>query len=172
MDAQRPQIRPVRAGDAGSIGSFYTGLTPESRRTRFLGACRSISDLQAQRFARADERGASGWLALDAQGTVVGHLCLEPLDPLDPLGEGVEEIAVAVAEDWRSRGLGRALLDAAIASARHRGVRAFEATMLTGNHPIHALLEHAGLPWTCRALEPGIETIRIDLRREAVQGAA
>lgn len=169
MEAQRPQIRPVRAGDARAIAGFYARLTPESRRTRFLGACRSISDLQAERFARAGEHGASGWLALDAQGTVVGHLCLEPLDPR---GERVEEIAVAVAEDWRNRGLGHALLDAAITSARHRGVHALEATMLTGNHPIHALLEHTGLPWTCRALEPGSETIRIDLRREAVLGAA
>ena len=100
---------------------------------------------------------------------MVGHLCL---DRLEPVGEHVEEIAVAVAEDWRGRGLGRALLEAAIASARHAGVRALEATMLTGNHPIHALLEHAGLPWTCRALEPGCETIRIDLGREAVPGAA
>jgi GNAT superfamily N-acetyltransferase len=169
MDAQRPQVRPVRAADAAAITAFYAGLTPESRRTRFLGACRSISDLQAARFARAAERGASGWLALDRDGTVVAHLCLEPLDPP---GDRVEEIAVAVAEPLRGRGLGRALLDVAIASARRRGVRALEATMLTGNHPIHALLEHAGLPWTCRALEPGSETIRIDLRREAGLGAA
>ena len=169
MDAQRPQVRPVRADDAGAIADFYARLTPESRRTRFLGACRSITDLQAQRFARAAEHGASGWLALDAEGMVVGHLCLEPLEAR---GERVEEVAVAVAEDWRGRGLGRTLLDAAIASARRRGVNALEATMLTGNHPIHALLEHAGLPWTCRALEPGSETIRIDLRREAVLGAA
>jgi len=169
MDAQRPQVRPVRPGDAGPIADFYARLTPESRRTRFLGSCRSISDLQAQRFARPGDRGASGWVALDANGTLIGHLCLEPLDPRR---ERVEEIAVAVAEDWRHHGLGRTLLDAAITSARHRGVQALEATMLTGNHPIHALLEHAGLPWTCRALEPGSETIRIDLRREAVLGAA
>lgn len=169
MEAQRPQIRSVRPGDARAISGFYARLTPESRRTRFLGACRSISDRQAERFARAGEHGASGWLALDAQGTVVGHLCLEPLDAR---GRRVEEVAVAVAEDWRNRGLGRALLDAAIASARQRGVESLEATMLTGNHPIHALLEHTGLPWTCRALEPGSETIRIDLRRDAVLGAA
>ncbi len=169
MDAKRLRVRPVRAGDAGAIAGFYARLTPESRRTRFLGSCRSISDLQAQRFARPNDRGASGWVALDPDRMVVGHLCLEPIDPRD---ERVEEIAVAVAEDWRGRGLGRVLLDAAIASARRRGIRTLEATMLTANHPIHALLEHAGLPWTCRALEPGSETIRIDLRREAILGAA
>ena len=169
MDAQRPYLRPVRHGDGPALTAFYAALSPESRRTRFFGAVRSISDLQAQRFAHVRERGASGWVALDAAGRIVGHLCLEPMErPRDR----VEEIAVAVADDWRGRSLGRALLDAAIASAMRRGVAALEATMLTGNQPIHALLEHAGVPWTCRALEPGRETIRMELRREAFQGAA
>lgn len=169
MQIKRPRIRPVRSGDAAAIAAFYAGLTAESRRTRFFGACRTISELQAQHFARPAERGASGWVALDARGAIVAHLCLEPFGlPRDR----VEEVAVAVAEDLRGSGLGHALLDAAIASAQSRGVIALEATMLTGNHPIHALLEHAGLPWTCRALEPGSETIRMELRREAFQGAA
>lgn len=169
MQIQRPRIRTVRGDDAAAIAGFYAGLTAESRRTRFFGACRTITEVQAKHFARAAERGASGWVALDANRSIVAHLCLEPLDlPRDR----VEEVAIAVAEDWRGRGLGHTLLDAAIASARSRGVIALEATMLTGNHPIHALLEHAGLPWTCRALEPGSETIRMELRREAFQGAA
>jgi acetyltransferase len=169
MHAQRPQIRPVRAGDGPAITAFYAALSPDSRRSRFFGACRAISDLQAERFARADERGASGWVALDALGAIVAHLCLEPLDrPRDR----IEEVAVAVAEGWRGRGLGHALLAGAIASARRRGVIALEATMLTGNHPIHALLERSGLPWTCHLLEPGSESIRLELGRHAIAGAA
>lgn len=169
MDAHRPLIRPVRVGDGAGISAFYAGLSAESRRTRFFGACRTISDRQAQRFARARERGASGWLALTPAGRIVGHLCLEPLDLP---GDRVEEVAVAVAEEWRGHGLGHALLDAAIASASRRRVVALEATMLTANHPIHALLEHSGLPWTCHALDPGSESIRIELRREILHGAA
>ena len=169
MDAQRPQIRPVRPDDGPAIAALYAALSPDSRRSRFFGACRAISDLQAERFARAHERGASGWVALDAEGRILAHLCLEPLDrPRDR----IEEVGVAVAEDWHGRGVGRALLAGAIASARRRGVIALEATMLTGNHPIHALLEHSGLPWTCHALEPGSESIRLELGREAFESAA
>lgn len=169
MDASRPRIRPVRRGDGPALAAFYAALSADSRRTRFFGACRSISDLQAQRFADARERGGDGWVALDADQTIVGHLCLEPLPGR---GERIEEIAAAVADEWRGRGIGRALVDAGIASARRRGVVALEATMLTGNQAIHALLEHSGLPWTCHALEPGSEAIRLELRREAVPGAA
>jgi GNAT superfamily N-acetyltransferase len=169
MDAPRARIRNVRSYDRPAIAAFYAALSPDARRTRFFGACRSITDLQARQFAGARERGAHGWIALDADHRVVGHLCLEPLHLKR---DRVEEIAVAVADEWREHGLGHALLDVAIASARHRGIVALEATMLTGNYPIHALLEHSGLPWTCRALEPGTETIRLELRQEAFQGAA
>lgn len=169
MDDPRPSIRPVRADDGPAIAAFYAALSAEARRTRFFGACRSITDVQARQFAHARERGAHGWVAVDAEHRIIGHLCLEPLDLKR---DRVEEVAVAVADDWRGHGLGHALLDAAIASARRRGVGRLEATMLTGNHPIHALLEQSGQAWTCRALEPGIETISIELGRDAFQGAA
>ena len=169
MDAPRPLIRPVADGDADALAAFYAALSADSRRTRFFGACRSITDLQARRFAHARDRGAHGWVALDRNAQVVGHLCLEPADLQR---NRVEEIAVAVADQWQGHGLGHALVARAIESARRRGIVALEATMLTGNHPIHALLEHSGLPWTCRALEPGVEAIRLELRGEAIQGAA
>ncbi|HLE89281.1 MAG TPA: GNAT family N-acetyltransferase [Candidatus Limnocylindria bacterium] len=169
MAARRPRIRPIRRGDAPGLVAFYAALSAESRRSRFFGACRSISDLQAQRFARVRRRGGDGWVAVDPEGQIIGHVCLEPLPTRR---ERVEEIAAAVADAWRGRGIGRALVDAGIASARRRGVVALEATMLTGNQAIHALLEHSGLPWTCHALEPGSEAIRLELLGEAIPGAA
>jgi acetyltransferase len=169
MKVPQARIRHVRSYDRPAIAAFYAALSPDARRTRFFGACNAITDLQASRFARARQRGAQGWVAVDPRGRIVGHLCLEPLDLQR---DRVEEVAVAVADGWRGHGLGHALLEEAIASARRRGVIALEATMLTGNQPIHALLEHSGLPWTCRALEPGVEAIRLELRGEAAQGAA
>lgn len=170
MDATRPRLRHVRPGDGPAIAAFYAALSPESRRTRFFGACREISDAQADRFARARQRGGDGLLAISGFNRVVGHLCLEPLDA--ERNPRAEEVAIAVADEWRGRGLGRRLLDAGIASARRRGLMALEATMLTGNQPIHALLEHSGLPWSCHALEPGSELIRLQLHGAALQGAA
>ena len=95
MDPHGAQIRPVRRGDGPALSAFYAALSADSRRTRFFGACRSITDLQARQFARARERGGSGWVALDADHRIVGHLCLEPLELK---GDRVEEVAVAVAD--------------------------------------------------------------------------
>ena len=170
MHAARAHIRHVRRDDGPAIATFYAALSPESRRSRFFGTCREITDVAARRFAGARERGGDGWVAVVGRRVIVGHLCLEPLDT-ERSGR-TEEVAVAVADAWRGHGLGRRLLNTAIVSARRRGVVALEATMLTGNQPIHALLEHSGLPWSCRALEPGSESIRLELRGAALQGAA
>jgi acetyltransferase len=143
------------------LARFYAGLSDDSRHTRFFGASHGITDLQAERFARIRLRGGDGFVALDRAGQVRGHIDLEPAGSLN--GRRIEEIGVAVADDWQSHGLGRALLAAAVASARRRGIGILEAEMLTGNAAIHALLEHAGLPWTARSLEPGSELIRMDL---------
>lgn len=170
MHAARPRIRHVRRDDGPAIAAFYAALSPESRRTRFFGTFLEITDVAARRFAGARERGGDGWVAVAGRGVIIGHLCLEPL--VAERDGRVEEVAVAVADRSRGHGIGRRLLDAAIVSARRRGVVALDATMLTGNHPIHALLEHSGLPWSCHALEPGSESIRLELRGAALQGAA
>ena len=47
---------------------------------------------------------------------VIGHLCLEPSTP------GEVEMAIAVADAWHRRGVGRALLAAGIAWARRHGL--------------------------------------------------
>lgn len=154
-------IRHVRPGDGPAIADFYARLSPDSRRSRFFGSGRGLDALQAERFARARQRGGDGFLAIGADGEVIGHLCLEPIR--DQPAARVEEVAVAVTERWRGRGLGRDLLNAAIGSARRRGVGSLEATMLTSNAPIHALLEHTGLRWSGHLLEPGRESIRIEL---------
>lgn len=158
---------PQRAGPGGRRG----GVERHSRPCRLDGHYWHMDAPRPllRQFARARARGAHAWVALDGEGQIVGHLCLEPVDPQR---DHLEEIAVAVADDCQGHGLGHSLVAQAIGSAHRRGIVALEATMLTGNQPIHALLEHSGLPWTCRALEPGVESIRLELRGEVVQGAA
>jgi acetyltransferase len=158
------RIRHVVPADAPHLATFYRELSAESRRSRFLGACAGLSARQAQRLARARERGSDGLVATDREGTIVGHLCLERVDRQ---GSGIEELGVAVSDAWQRHGVGRALLAAAIASARRRGVHAFQAQMQVGNRGIHALLLHSGLPYRLRPLERGCELVRLDLDRAA-----
>ena len=156
-------VRGIRFRDANALEAFYARLAPESRALRFMGATQGISTEHAVHFATAEWRRADGYVAVErASGRIVGHLCLEPLRT------GVEEIGVAVEDRLQRRGIGRALLRAAIASARRRGIGTLEATMLAGNTGIHRLLEGAGIPWRRAPRDGGVEVITLDLAAAAV----
>jgi GNAT superfamily N-acetyltransferase len=148
------RIRRTRAADAPELGRFYVELSDESRRRRFLGFTRGLTEAQAERFCR------HGFVATVPSGSaerIVGHLSLEPIEP------HVEEVAVAVADEWQHLGIGRALYAAALQSAESRGVRRLEATMFAYNAPIRRLLTGAGRPYRISSDELGTLNLTIDL---------
>lgn len=127
------RVRRVAPGDASDLERFYAGLSAESRASRFHGGCNGISHQQADRFAAADHRLRDGFVAV-ANGQIVGHLVLERL------GDGVEELAVAVDDRFQHHGVGTLLLAAAIASARLRHVRRLVAWVRPENVAMRHLL--------------------------------
>lgn len=127
------RVRRVASGDAAELTQFYTELSADSRVLRFHGASRGISQQQAERFATVDHRRRNGFVAV-ADGRIIGHLVLEPL------GSGIEELAVAVDDRAQHHGVGTLLLAAAVASARLRDIRRIVAWAKTENGAMRHLL--------------------------------
>lgn len=158
----RVSIRPIEASDAGDLSDFYAGLSEESRRRRFLGAVRGIGADQARAFAAVDHRASDGFIAVvnaagPDDGRIVGHVCLVPD------GEGVNEVAVAVADAFQGAGIGRRLMAAAVDSARRRHVSALTLSLFADNVVMRRLALGAGLPG--RALPPscGVAGLRLEV---------
>jgi GNAT superfamily N-acetyltransferase len=155
------RIRRIGPADHDRLRAFYADLSDESRRTRFLGATSGIGDEQSDWFCCPDHSHREGFVAtIDQTATAdrfVGHACIEPDGPSSA------EIAVAVAEDARGQGIGRALVEAAVAWARRDGFVTLTATMLAANPPIQRLLTSLDLATTARSIGAGVIEIRIDL---------
>jgi acetyltransferase len=58
-------------------------------------------------------------------------------------GDGAE-FALAVADGWRRRGVGKRLLEALIASARRDGLRRLDGEVLASNEAMLGFIEQAG----------------------------
>ena len=127
------RVRRVAPGDGPELERFYAELSADSRVLRFHGACRGISHAQAEKYAAADHQRRDGFVAV-ADGRIVGHLVLEPM------GTGIEELAVAVDDRIRHHGVGTLLLAAAVASARLRGIRRLVAWVRAENSAMRHLL--------------------------------
>ena len=69
-----------------------------------------------------------GFVVAESEGSIVGTAAIEVCDDNALLR------SVAVAPDWRSRGLGRALVTRVIADAEARGIRALYLLTTTAEH--------------------------------------
>jgi GNAT superfamily N-acetyltransferase len=155
------EIRAIGPGDRDALERFYTGLSPESRHARFHGAG-PLATATCRYFCRPDHADREGLIAetVDADGRreVIGHLCLEPGEP------GTVELAIAVADAWQRRGVGRALVAAAIAWAEAHGVTCLAASMLSSNAAVLNLVRSSGRHVSLMAADGGIVEARIAVR--------
>ena len=148
-------IRPIERTDAPGLSDFYEGLSPESRRRRFLGCVRRSGAELAAAFTKHDGEGFVAILAEHGpnDGAVVGHATLQPDG-----GRGAE-VAFAVADDLQGRGIGRRLMDAVVAEARSAGLKRLNATLFADNAAMRRLLRGAEGSVLSDALESGVEEI-------------
>jgi acetyltransferase len=161
------RIRAIRPTDTPELQRFYAGLSSESRRTRFLSIRAGLSQAQSASFCTADHDHREGFVAVVhngpfAQERIVGHLCLEPD------GEEAAEVAIAVADEFQHRGIGRRLMLAGIAWARGKHIARLTATMSADNGPVHRLLAGLGLRTQVRYSGAGVSDITIDLVAQSI----
>ncbi len=119
-------IRPVRSDDESLIAEFLGRLSLEMRRMRFFTACCDLRE-QAHRAAGADGAEHFGFVAVDADGRVVGHACYVRA------GGGRAEVAVEVADDLHHLGLGTHLVARLAELAAGHGIERFFAEVLPEN---------------------------------------
>jgi acetyltransferase len=154
-------IRRIVPADSAALVRFYADLSDDSRQARFMAVTRGLSPAQAASFCQPDHDHREGFVAVarNRQGRdlLVGHLCIEPDGPERA------EVAIAVADAWRRRGIGRMLLAAGIDWARRAGIRQFVATMLATNVPIIRLLGSLGLPARTRYGSANVADLTIEL---------
>jgi GNAT superfamily N-acetyltransferase len=154
-------VRPIRPGDRDALTAFYAGLSPDSLEARFHGACRGIADGTAKAFCGPDHEHREGLVAEASDGKgrrwIVGHLCLEPSAP------GEVEMAIAIADAWQRRGIGRALLVTGIAWARGHGLTRMRASMRFSNSAVIGLVRSLGMPLAFGAVDGGIVEVVIPI---------
>jgi GNAT superfamily N-acetyltransferase len=151
----RFEIRPARSDDTEEIACIhveawrdaYAALLPAEYLARLN------PKIEAARWSRASRIEST--LVADAHGDVVGYAIIGPArrrrDP--PCGE---IYALYVETDWREHGVGRALIDAAFAVFRRRGLTEAVIWCLEGNFAGRGFYERCG---GRRLSESGLEDV-------------
>jgi acetyltransferase len=146
-------IRPLRLQDAGAFRAFVERLSPESRYERFQYVVKEVSPALLRLLVEADPRTHVALVALH-EGKVVGEARYVRAD-------GGAEFALAVADGWRRRGVGKRLLEALIASARRGGLKRLDGEVLAWNQAMLGFVEQAG--FRVRSHPEDARLLRIEL---------
>jgi putative acetyltransferase len=135
-------IREAGPGDAAALCGLSAAIGDEPGAWLLTTEMwRSVSD--ERRYLRSVRRhpDAVVYVALD-DDTIVGRLSLAR-DP-HPASHHVADLGLMVAAAYRRRGIGRALLEQAVAWAQGAGVRKLELHVFPWNEPAVALYESFG----------------------------
>jgi acetyltransferase len=147
------EIRPLRLQDAGAFRAFVERLSPASRYERFQYVVKEVSPELLRLLVEADPRSHVALAAFEG-GEVVGEARYVRE------GEGAE-FALAVADAWRRRGVGKRLFGELLAYARRDGVRRLDGEVLAWNQAMLGFVEQAGFQVRAHPEDPRL--LRLEL---------
>ena len=138
-DGSSVVIGPVASGDGATIVELVRGAgcrDPPRALSRVAGPTRSSDAVRAGACGPRRPRGDRGDRS---DGTTVG------IARYIRIGKpNRAEVAVAVGDEWRGRGIASMLLERVTARARSAGIEQFIAICLASNHTVDPAAEPAG----------------------------
>lgn len=156
-------LRPLRPGDRCAEQTFFNGLSRDSRQQRFHFGLRELSPALLKLLTDVDQRLHRAWVVeAEAPGRPVIADARFVCDPASP---SVAEFALAVADDWQGRGLGRRLMAHLTVAARRQGVQRLFGDVLAENRRMLALMREFGA--RLQTHPDGAQLVRGTLRLDA-----
>jgi acetyltransferase len=140
-DRRMVRVRPLRWTDRAIYERAVLDLSPRSRYLRFFAPIPRLSQRLLDLMTQTDGRRHVAYVALTLdESSAVGVVRYIRREHDPQTGEA----AIAVADDWQSRGLGGQLLRDAVEHARLAGLESLTATTLRENSGAAALLQASG----------------------------
>ena len=132
------RVRPAAPTDETRLAEFFTHVSPEDRRFRFLSALPQVGHAQLERLVSVDHQSSENFLAFDGN-TLIGTAMLAA----DPQLERAE-VAISLRDDYKNRGIGWALLDHLAHYAQARGIKRIESVESRENRQALAVEKDMG----------------------------
>src|SRR5262245_9383430 len=154
-DGSTVHLRPIRPDDDGRLLDLLHRMSEDALYYRFLSVPR-IDRHKAQEMVRVDPERQRVLIA-EYAGTIVATAGYYLAGQADRA-----EVAFAVADSWRGRGVGTRMLECLAEIGRRAGVRTFDAYVLGENRRMMDVFLESGFAAT-RRLDHGVFHVSLDL---------
>jgi GNAT superfamily N-acetyltransferase len=152
-------VRALQRGEEPPITAWFDGLGLETRYARFLGTVDALAHDLLASLADVDHCDHEALVAIGPDDSTMGIArYIRMRNPQQA------EVAVAVVDRWRNRGVAGTLLAQLADRARAAGIHRLSATCLATNHAVIRTLSRVG-PTTTGPPLGGVVEVWIDLDR-------
>ncbi len=142
LDGTQVTIRGLQSQDLELERRFIEGLSPMSRRFRFLETMNSPSDALLAQLTGLDPLTDVAYVATIGSGTGQREIGVARFSAL--VGGQDCEFAVTVSDEWQMKGLGSALMSHLVDAARARGIHAMHSSDSADNDSMRQFAAHLG----------------------------
>jgi len=151
----RFEVRRARPQDEPTVAEFFTHVTPEDMRFRFLGAVKEVSHERLVAMTRSDDPHIHNFLAFSTDGMLIAVATLAS-DPADRRGE----VAICIREDRKHLGVGWEFLGHIAHYAEDHGIESIESIESRGNRAAIELERDMGFTVTTDPDDPALVLVQ------------
>jgi RimJ/RimL family protein N-acetyltransferase len=158
---QEVVVRLARPRDTDMIQTYIAGLSPASRRNRFLGSLNEVSSDDLYRMTHTD---GCNYAALIAENVVEGGSIVIGEARYAVASDGLHcEFAISVDETWQRKTLGTLLVGIVAYQARALGLRYLVGDVFRSNEAMIALARRTGFAVTGPVVDARLIRVTKDL---------
>lgn len=152
-------VRPAAPDDEALLAEFFTHVTPEDLRYRFLTSLGKVGHEWLKNLVEVDHTRTENFLAFeDSTETLVATAMLAAEPSLERA-----EVAIATRTDFKNRGVGWTLLDYVSDYATARGIKSLESIECRDNRTAIDLEQEMGFTTTSYPGDPTLVLVRKSL---------
>ncbi|MBA8882095.1 GNAT family N-acetyltransferase [Phyllobacterium myrsinacearum] len=122
-------VRPACAQDEPALAEFFTHVTPEDRRFRFLSSAREVGHDRLIALTQIDHVRTENFLAFNPEEVIIATAMLACDDEMNR-----GEVAISVRSEDKHKGVGWELLGHLTRYAEAKGVGTLESIESRENH--------------------------------------
>ena len=151
-------VRPVNERDERALAEFFTHVTPDDLRFRFLNGLNVVGHDRLDAMTQVDHRQTENFLAFAEDGRTVIASAVLACDAAMDTGE----VAISIRSDYKNRGISWELLAHVARYAQFKGVETLQSIESYDNHAAIELERDMG--FTARTY-PGDPTLVVVERK-------
>ena len=154
-------VRPVKPSDKEALAEFFSHVSKEDLRFRFLSAVQEVPGSLLEMLVNVDHDSKEDYIAVDIDDkTIIASAMVGAKND-----KSEAEVAIVVRSDYKNRGMSWTFLEYVIDEARRNGIQKLQSIESRSHHAAITLEKEMGFSAKSYPGDPSLMLLEFDLTK-------